>query len=930
MNPYAINPVLLPAAQKIKSPENKPDVPMMEEISWSEQDVLQSYLPFSNNPDPVVRAKSLKIYNEMYQDDQIKVCVDIRNQSRLSSGYEIKPGKENDAYAQKMADFIKFILKRMSGNFETNLEEIYTAVGFGFSITEKVFDYIETGPAEWKGMIGLRALKTREPYYYDFKIDAHGNPLGIVYTGTHPNMSINVNSPYLVQDSFGRLIMNPGGVPASNINFGTFDNPFPMEKFVVYSYNQRFGNQYGRSDFLAAFKWWMMKKHGSKFWAIWLERYASPFIWAQYKRDAGLKKKALDRIDDFIRNLSVRNGVRVSDAVELKSIEFSGTGANAYEDSIEAYNRYIAHALLFPNLLGFTGSQGSGMSGGTYGLGQKHFDAFLWVLNKMGRDTSETIVGEQIIKPLIQLNFGEDDEELYPKFQFLSVDAEDIDLKTQSMARLAQYGLIDPNEDWVRDYMTLPKKDPDIVLGLNNKVLNPQDSNAPNAPNVQDPNAEDPNKKTNEMKNKKFKKRENFDAKLGAKKFTENLDLVEKMIADEATVELELLRDKIIETVKRKKIVVDEDSAEAGRITINVSGLRDIFSKWLIKIRLDSALKAFEELGDSGVSIEVTRKFQTFAEKTPFESWQPLPPKDAIDFFRKKVNAKIINEDGVKTVIDIASGVDLSFARNKAFAIAGVMRDDILNDAKQVILNGIKRHDEIGTVKDLKDIFNKYIQQGVAVDGDLIKTSRLNTIVRTNVSEAVNEGRASMMTDPDVEGFVQFWQYTAIIDDRTTDYCDCMDQKIFRIEDLPMLKPPAHFNCRSFSVPITKFEIQDMQASGHGVEISDPCMDRAVGFADIKRDPVAVLNPQMTGISVPASDINSIIDQIKMCPYTYCHAENPIFQKRMFNVNEFSCVSCKLPFRVSDMGDLYLYDAGEEKYKRVSIGINPVYFKSNG
>ena len=316
MNPFILNPAVYSGSlAKDAKPMTKAEA--FEEIAWSETDVLQSYMPFASNPDPIVRSKSLKIYREMLSDDQIQVCVNIRIQARLSSQWTIKAGKDGDAKAIKMADFAMFCLKRMRGNFESDLEQIYSAIPYGFSVSEKIYEYMDSGP--FKGMIALKAIKTREPFNYDFKIDGYGNLEGLIYTGVglNPSQSKGI-SDIEKSNPLSRVPWNTGG-------YGSVSNPFPPEKFIIYSYNQRFGNWYGWSDLNAAYPWWVKKKHGAKFWAIWLERYASPVVWAQVKRDASMKKAALDRIDDFLRNLSARNGIRVSDAVTLNALETTAT-----------------------------------------------------------------------------------------------------------------------------------------------------------------------------------------------------------------------------------------------------------------------------------------------------------------------------------------------------------------------------------------------------------------------------------------------------------------------------------------------------------------------------------------------------------------------------------------------------------------------------
>ena len=952
MNPYSINPAALKRLQE-EAPEetgedNKKVVrAAFDEISWSEQDVLQRYLPFANNPDPVVRSKGLKIYREMMQDDQIKVCFDMRVQARLSSTWSVKAGKEGDSSSEEMAEFMTAMLRRMKGNFENSLAQIYSAIVYGFSISEKVFDYVEIG--KYKGKIGIKAIKTREPFDYDFKTDAHGNLEGLIYIGMRGDVDDKRDVLGRPLQSIDRIMpsISQGTTP-----LGTIENPFPPEKFVIYSYNQMFGNAYGRSDLLAAFKWWIMKKHGSKFWAVWLERYASPFVRAIYKRDAGLKKDALNRMDDFIRNLSTRQGIRASDAWTIDPVQFNGDAGGSYEKAIESYNRYIAHAMLCPNLLGFTGNQGSG-GGGSYSLGKKHFDAFVWVLEKMGRDTSEEIVGEQIIKPLIEINFGEVEEDLLPKFVFTSLEEEAIEVRSRIITMLSSGGVINPDEEWVREFLTLPKKDPGVEL-INPLAQKPGDPNNPDEEKKKGPfgNKKEEKKpeekkepkpeekkepKRTEEKKAQFKERvpTYFEAKMRAKKFESDLNSVEAALHAEASEDLEAIREDMIKQVEKKKIIENGSAKDIDRLVINIGPLEKTFQKWIVKVWLDSRLGALEELGRGGVTIEITRKFSSaYAEKVPMEPWEPLPPKEAIEFFKRKVLAKIINDDGSKTVVDLTNGIDLEFLKQRAFYIAGVVKDDLLNDAKQILLNGIKRQDEIGAAKDLKNLFNRYLDQGIEVDEELLTPARLNTIVRTNVSEAVNEGRAALMRDPDVEDFVQYFQYTAIMDQRTTDYCKCMDGKVFRMEDLLMLNPPAHYNCRSFTVPVTQFELDELKDQGRGIELSDPCSDRYPGFSDLKRSAVPMIPDSILDVAIPEAKGLSREDRIRKqietvivkCPYKFCGSSEIRFKKLIYNVVEFLCDACTLPFRVSNVGDIYLYDAGVEKWERVTEGLVPQYF----
>ncbi|MBM4029709.1 MAG: hypothetical protein FJ280_30565, partial [Planctomycetes bacterium] len=92
----------------------------------------------------------------------------------------------------------------------------------------------------------------------------------------------------------------------------------------------------------------------------------------------------------------------------------------------------------------------------------------------------------------------------------------------------------------------------------------------------------------------------------------------------------------------------------------------------------------------------------------------------------------------------------------------------------------------------------------------LLKASKMEALVRTQASAAYNAGRTDLIMDPEVD-VVAAVQYSAILDGRTSDFCQKWDGKI--IENTPEnealimeLTPPNHVHCRSMLVPITRYE----------------------------------------------------------------------------------------------------------------------------
>jgi SPP1 gp7 family putative phage head morphogenesis protein len=78
--------------------------------------------------------------------------------------------------------------------------------------------------------------------------------------------------------------------------------------------------------------------------------------------------------------------------------------------------------------------------------------------------------------------------------------------------------------------------------------------------------------------------------------------------------------------------------------------------------------------------------------------------------------------------------------------------------------------------------------------------------MRTTTFEAINEARYEYFSDPALEGFVEALEYSAILDDRTTDLCQSLNGRVYALdsEEWAQFNPPNHYNCRSLLIPITQ------------------------------------------------------------------------------------------------------------------------------
>jgi SPP1 gp7 family putative phage head morphogenesis protein len=160
----------------------------------------------------------------------------------------------------------------------------------------------------------------------------------------------------------------------------------------------------------------------------------------------------------------------------------------------------------------------------------------------------------------------------------------------------------------------------------------------------------------------------------------------------------------------------------------------------------------------------------------------------------------------------------MEYFLNKSMWITGVMKEDILKAVKSMVFDGIKSGlTTADVIKNLEGYFSKYDFEDLDDTDVSAIPGRLQTIVRTNMNDAYNQGRLAEYQDPELEGYVVAYEYSSIIDSRTTDICDedNLDGRIYAADDpiWSQITPPNHFNCRSTILPIVQ---------GEQYELSEP------------------------------------------------------------------------------------------------------------
>ncbi len=257
--------------------------------------------------------------------------------------------------------------------------------------------------------------------------------------------SIQMLDPMSIEFKMEQFPDNSYGIGSVIQKAGITEVEIPAQKCIIKTYGDS-TTPYGKSLLRRCYRWWSLKNAIPKLWAICLERFGMPIL---HGKASG--KETHKKLNEALSNLNSRSYITTDKESEVQAI-YSPSGAisSNYNQAEELCDKMIYRAMFLPSLLG------AGENGGSYSLGQVHFELFNATAAALAEDYIDAEL-EQLWRPIIEWNYGE--QENYGDFIITDTMpmSEKLSLSTMLM-NLSQFGVIAPESDqkWIRETLGLP------------------------------------------------------------------------------------------------------------------------------------------------------------------------------------------------------------------------------------------------------------------------------------------------------------------------------------------------------------------------------------------------------------------------------------------------------------------------------------------
>ena len=342
----------------------KPPKPVETEIATISKDIdiFAGWIRRLENPDPVVIAKGagrgIKLYDEVGRDAHAFSVLQTRILAVVGKDWSIVPaGGHVPARGKKAAETLETTIAH-------KVESVLTNCNFDQCRRELL-------KSDLYGYYGTEIM---------WKQKKDGDITIAKFYGKHPR----------------RIIFTPQREPRLLTPSAMIEGEeLPPRKFIILSFGDS-DNPYGEG--LGQKLWFPVwfKKHGVKFWMIFLEKFGMPTVMGKYpdqkKNDRG---KLLEAIDA----MQAQTGIAIPEEMTLDFLEAARSGTATYGEMCEYMDKQISKAVLGQTLTTEVGKQG-----GAYAASKTH-DEVRQDIIEADADLLDTYLNETLITWIVDYNF---------------------------------------------------------------------------------------------------------------------------------------------------------------------------------------------------------------------------------------------------------------------------------------------------------------------------------------------------------------------------------------------------------------------------------------------------------------------------------------------------------------------------------------------
>lgn len=359
-----------------------------------------------------------ELFRQMQEDPEVDASLDTLIQGSASQPLSfISPlNPDDDGYERSKyyADLLNWMIDQF--DFDSwKKQQAKSMFSFGNAVSEKDYDFRTVGRAE---RLVISDLRLQLPENYGFISDIFGEIYGVAPLNQASGGMLPIGN-LIPLNSFGLARDLKGAVP--------------LHKLCVWTWEKKGNDPRGTSILNAAYIPWWSKQRAIEEWSCWLGRYSQPSIWGTPGPDAvGVCEEGSNRIipptEAMLKQMQkfkAGSAFALPYGSELHLMEVNGGGATPFFESIRHFNIEINRAITGQHLATGEGQSQSRSAADVHAIILKQY------INSIRHFIAKQ-VERDIVKPVIQANFGNVPYELVP-----IVDLGDGDIYPPSLTEVA-------------------------------------------------------------------------------------------------------------------------------------------------------------------------------------------------------------------------------------------------------------------------------------------------------------------------------------------------------------------------------------------------------------------------------------------------------------------------------------------------------------